>query len=661
MTASFDTAPAAFRADIEGLRAVAILLVVAAHAHLPGFDGGFVGVDVFFVLSGFLITGLLAKEIDIRGRIDLLNFYARRAKRLFPALLAMLLVTSIAASVLLPPSQHADQARAAGSAAMWLSNLYFAAAGLDYFGMQAEDSLFLHTWSLGVEEQFYTAWPATIMFLLGAWRWQGAQRNTRHLDIGLWVLLVASLLGCVLLAAQHARLTFYLTPFRVWEFALGGLLALRNPTALPGGASGVHVARIGIARTAAGLAGMSAIVGSVILIDKHTPYPYLWALLPALGAAAVIFSGMGGAGGAMTRTLACTPLRAIGRVSYSWYLWHWPVFILGAIFLPNPSILGAMTLVVVSLGVAAFFYVAIEAPLRRSRLMARHPAWTLATSVGLLASVWVGSGYWADASTVWSEQGSQRQYQLVRGNKSDLYQRGCDDWFHSDRLKPCEFGDPAAPRTAVLIGDSIGAQWFPALQSIYTRGGWKLTVITKSACPIVDVPYFYPAVGRVYAECDRWREKALAHVAAMQPDVVILGSANIYPFSREQWIEGTAAVLQRLHPNARSVAILRATPALPFDGPGCLSGKAWRPKILQQFTSCEVESSSRHNDEVHGWQRVAARRFGDVRLLDLNELVCRGGVCAAEVDGQVVFRDAQHLADAFVASLETSVAAELNR
>lgn len=219
-----------FRSDIEGLRAIAILLVVAAHAGVPWLAGGFIGVDVFFVLSGFLITGKLVHEATTTGRIQLLPFYVRRLRRLLPALLMMLLVVGVASRWLLSPAALGEQFLTAQMAALWLSNWYFALGNLDYFAPGSETNLYLHTWSLGVEEQFYLVWPALVLWLLA----RDGERGIARLRIGMWAVLLASLLACIALTRTAPLLAFYMMPLRAWQFAAGALVWLmfaRTPPA----------------------------------------------------------------------------------------------------------------------------------------------------------------------------------------------------------------------------------------------------------------------------------------------------------------------------------------------------------------------------------------------------------------------------------------------
>lgn len=215
-----------YRGDIEGLRAVAILLVVAAHAGVPWLEGGYVGVDVFFVLSGYLITALLVQEVQATGGVRLLDFYARRLRRLLPALMLMVVCTICMAAALLAPFEQLEQTATAGAASIWLSNVYFAFLKLDYFGPAADTNLFLHTWSLGVEEQFYVFWPTWLMFLLGTWRWQGVKQDFRRLRHGMAVTAGLCLILSIFLTVTQPSWAFYLMPSRAWQFALGALALL---------------------------------------------------------------------------------------------------------------------------------------------------------------------------------------------------------------------------------------------------------------------------------------------------------------------------------------------------------------------------------------------------------------------------------------------------
>uniref|UniRef100_UPI002253BF9B acyltransferase family protein n=1 Tax=Dyella silvatica TaxID=2992128 RepID=UPI002253BF9B len=485
-----------FRADIEGLRAIAIVLVVAAHAKLPGFQGGFVGVDVFFVLSGYLITALLVSEMSETGRLDLMGFYARRFRRLLPGLLTMLLVSCLLASLLLSPNQQMAQAEAAASAALWISNFHFAFSRLDYFSAGAESSLFLHTWSLGVEEQFYLVWPILLVLTLGLWQGKLAVvRRLPWLRVVMTLVIMVSLTACVCLTRTQPAQAFYMMPTRAWQFGLGALtwLCLRQS----------NESRWAAKLPVLGWLGLTMIVGVAMLYSTDLPYPGLRAMVPSLGAALVIASGAGATqhGHGPARLLSTRLFQAFGKISYSWYLWHWPILLLGAAWFGYVSLGYRLGLVAISLILALLSYRLVESPIRQRASLVARPSFSVVVAVLTMLMASTLCLRWQDMASDPLRHPEQVRISSAHVDSPVIYGMGCDDWYHSAEVKPCHFGAEQAQHTAVLIGDSIGAQWFPAINRTFDRPGWQLLVITKSACAMVDKPQFYVRIGREYVEC----------------------------------------------------------------------------------------------------------------------------------------------------------------
>ena len=444
-----------FRQDIEGLRAIAILLVVAAHAGVPWLAGGFIGVDVFFVLSGFLITGKLVQEAFASGRIRLFPFYVRRLRRLLPALLLMLLVVGLASTWLLSPSEQAAQYFTAQTAALWLSNFHFALGNLDYFAADSGSNLYLHTWSLGVEEQFYLLWPALVLWLLAR---NGAGGMAR-LKLGLLAVLVASLLACIALTQTEPLLAFYMMPLRAWQFAAGALVWLmfagetrRAP----------FVARIA---PLLGMLGLALILGCGVWLDAQRAYPGAWSILPTLGAVLVVMAGSPPAGqGGAYRLLSLPPLQWLGRLSYSWYLWHWPVLLLGAALTGSQTPAYRVLLVAVSLALAAVSHALVEAPLRQWKQWLAFPRAAVLASVAGMAAIGLLGNYWTQQAERALQSPQLQRYATGRVDAPTIYRMGCDDWYRSAQVRICAFGKADARKTAVLIGDSHVGQWFPAVR-----------------------------------------------------------------------------------------------------------------------------------------------------------------------------------------------------
>jgi peptidoglycan/LPS O-acetylase OafA/YrhL len=637
-----DTDHLRFRPDIEGLRAVAILLVVAAHAGVPWLAGGFTGVDVFFVLSGFLITGKLTEEAVASGRIRLLRFYVGRFRRLLPALLLMLLVVGLASTWLLSPSEQITQFFAAQMAALWLSNVHFALGNLDYFAAGSESNLYLHTWSLGVEEQFYLLWPALVLWLLAR---DGAPNLTR-LRRGLLAVLVTSLLACILLTPTEPLLAFYMMPLRAWQFAAGALVWLVFARSEP------STPLISRTAPALGLLGLLLILACGIWLDARRAYPGIWAILPTLGAVLVVLAGSLSTGqhGAAYRLLSLPPLQWIGRISYSWYLWHWPALLLGHALSDSNNPSYQALLVAISLALATLSHALVEAPLRRWKQWLVSPKAAALASVASMAAIGLLVGHWSQEAQNAVKSPLFQRYAAARADAPIIYRMGCDEWYRSARVRACSFGNTNAEHTAVLLGDSHAGQWFAAIQKALPSTEWRLLVITKSSCPMVDEPFFYARIGRTYLECSQWRDAAIKHIREMKPDMVIFGSADA-GFTQQQWTEGTARILERLSPASGHIFILADTPALPFDGPDCLMRHVQRPAWLQQPGTCSASAASPRAADVQSWVQTAAARFPNVDLLDLNARICPDGVCRAELNRQVVFRDNQHLSGTFAESL----------
>lgn len=648
MNGTQETYRLGYRADVEGLRAVAILLVVACHAKVPWLAGGFVGVDVFYVLSGYLITGLLVQEISTTGDLRFANFYGRRLRRLLPALLLMLAITCVLARLLLPATGAPAQATAAASAALWLSNFHFAFAHLGYFAPAAETNLFLHTWSLGVEEQFYLVWPLLVVLAMGAW--EGAKRPPSPARLQ-WLfggIFVVSLALSWYWTRHAPHLAFYMMPSRAWQFALGALVFLLAGS--PAFKTHAFIARANWLH-AMGWTGLTMILLAAILIDGSVPYPGAWALLPSFGAALLLAAGGRGNNQGVGRVLALLPMQSLGRISYAWYLWHWPVLLLGAALLDVANGWNRLLLVLISLLLAAASFHFFETPIRRYRKLLAKPRIAVFAAVALMVLAGSFALRWQSAAQQRLHKPAQMRLELARSDAPIIYSMDCDEWYHSSRVQICGFGDPHATHTAVAMGDSIALEWFPAYRKIFDKPGWRLLVVTKSSCPMVDASIFYARIGREYTECTRWREDALHEVADMHPDVVVLGSTFTYAFTQAQWIAGTRQVLNALTDSTRHIYLMRSTPALLFDGPSCVAPRSRLYDALVGASRCTGSAHSKLGDNVYRWLQAAAAPFRNVRLIDMTNSVCPDSICHAELDGKIVFRDSQHMTASFARSL----------
>ncbi|MDQ6925823.1 MAG: acyltransferase, partial [Candidatus Eremiobacteraeota bacterium] len=453
-----------FRADIEGLRGVAVLAVVCYHAGLVGWSGGFIGVDVFFVISGYLITGLLVKELERTGRVNLREFFARRIRRLLPASLVVLGATVAAASLLLSPGERVTVARTARATAAYASNLYFLVNASDYFASANDLNPLLHTWSLAVEEQFYLIWP---LLLLAAFRGQHRRRALAGL---IAMVSVVSLAACVIYTRRNVSWAFFGTPFRAWEFGAGALVSL-VPATLNVSAS---------VRRSFGVLGTVAIAGSVVLFTRATPFPGVAAMLPVAGTTAVLWAGSNPTPRA-TRWLQIPPLTAIGRLSYSWYLWHWPVLVFGAVIWPEPSAAGRIALAAFSLGLATVSYVAVEQPIRLNRRVSARPRLTIVLAAAS-SVVWVVGASALRSAALRDAQAPAQRAIADAERIPGVYAAHCINDYGDATIHACSSGDPQGRPTVVLFGDSHAAQWAAALDVEARRRGWRLVLLLKSSC-----------------------------------------------------------------------------------------------------------------------------------------------------------------------------------
>ena len=374
---------AAHRSDIDGMRAFAIAVVVAFHASFPGFDGGFIGVDVFFVISGYLITGVLLRELDEHGRIRLGRFWARRIRRLLPASTLVVLVTLAATVVLLSPIAWQSSAESGAWAAAYGQNFFLAVEEADYFAVETRNP-FVHFWSLAIEEQFYVIWPLVMLALA---RLSGVVRRSWVLPLGLGVLALASFVHSVDLSGSDTTWDYYSPLSRGWEFAAGGLLALGAPM--------LDRVRTPAASQVATVVGAALVGYSLLTVDAFTPFPGWNAVPPVLGTALIIAAHNGPTTPA-GRLLDLPPVQWVGRMSYGWYLWHFPFLIIAEQWSQSFGPIRRLIVVLLALVAAAISYHLVENPVRFSEWLRRRQPANYVMAAGLLAlSLLAAGGAWA--------------------------------------------------------------------------------------------------------------------------------------------------------------------------------------------------------------------------------------------------------------------------
>lgn len=621
------------RRDIQGLRGIAVLLVVLYHAGVPLAPGGFVGVDVFFVISGYLITRLLVEEVESTGRIDLARFLARRALRLLPAALVTVLIVALASLAYYPPLERDAILAAARAASLYVANLWFTLQAVDYLGGHAASNPMLHMWSLGVEEQFYLVWPLAVALAAAWWPATGVRRRVAGMVA---VLGVASFAACVVLTSTSQPWAFFGMPARAWEFALGALVCLQAPRwrRLQASAAGAFAAL-----------GLLAVMWAVLWLNDGHAFPGAWALLPAGGSALLLAALEGGADSRVRRLLGHAALVRTGDVSYAWYLVHWPVLAAVAAWTPRPGEAAVVLAVIASWLMAWGLYHWVEQPFRSDR--ARRTAARKVLFAALLSTLAVALLLTALRRHQAGEpvDPDQSRYAAARADVSPVYARGCHVDFPATQAVVCEAGPPAAARTVVLLGDSHAAHWYPALDRLAADSQWRLLSLTKSGCPAAAVSVLNAALRRDYFECDRWREDALRRIAEYKPDLVVIGNAAAYGVEPARWEEGTLTSLRALHDaGVRAVAVLRDTPAPGFDVPVCLARAAHRGQSAALACPFDIEKALAASASLAEAERRAVAASMNARWIDMTPAICPAGRCALETaEGLVRFSDAGHL------------------
>jgi peptidoglycan/LPS O-acetylase OafA/YrhL len=635
-----------YRPDIEGLRGLAVALVVAFHASPRRMSGGFIGVDVFFVISGYLITGLLLREIEETGRLSFAGFYARRARRLLPASALVFLATLLACSLFLSPLQQFKLGDSGTYVALYASNFWFLHQATDYFAPAIANNPFLHTWSLAVEEQFYLVWPAIVLLGMRALR-------TRKGLLALMIVITAASLGAsIWYSTRIAPLAFF-SPFtRAWEFALGGISLLLAPME----------ARVPpILRTLASWLGLAAILGAAVILHDQNGWRGWHGLLPVLGTVAILHGRTQQFSAA--RFLELSFMQWTGRVSYVWYLWHWPVFAIAG------AASGVLTFserahmiffcVAGSLALAAITHVLVEDPIRFSRYLAPRRTLNL-IGIGLVTLLTAGTAILWQHSAVNaanSLQGGKVVAALGDPTKEKTSCPGVD--FLGTNLAECIAGDANSKYTIVLFGDSHARMWFAAFGAVARERGWRLDLIRKPACPTADITVFNSFMNRPYTECDVWREAAMKRILEIHPTAVVLANRQLQTFTpglhgpNETWSEASRRTLQKLDDAGITTILLRDTPTPGVDIPDCLNGDTswWARQHSTGKNPCMLDRASALNEGVFHAEQEAASGLSHVHILELTDLFCDGAVCPPIKNGLIAYSDDNHISEAFSLTL----------
>jgi len=693
---------------------VAVVLVVAFHAGVGVVGGGFVGVDVFFVLSGFLITGLLVDEIARTGTISIGDFYARRVRRLLPLATLVLAATAAATVALVPPIDRKGVAGDIVGSALWSANWRFAAESTQYMA-DTDKSPVLHYWSLAVEEQFYVVWPLLLLLLVGGTglalrAWPVA---IRRIALALGVVIAGSLWLSWAQTGATSPFAYFGLHTRAWELGIGAALALVRPM-LP-----LLTRR---AAECAALIGLVMVLGSAVAMDESTPFPGTAALVPVLGTALLVAAGARLPDGLVSSTLSRPLPRYVGRISYAWYLWHWPVLVLatatwGEVTIGEDGAASShaswslvVLAVTLSFVLAAVSHHLVEQPLRqvgflkvsrRRSLVAGGVlvATSLAASLALVVSTPAADEESAVAAPpsdpVASSVTAGQAAETVRPtpdspvvDRAALREPNTPEEARDSQprgVAPCYVGyDPTtvpsaaecrvgpatgAERTIALVGDSHATAWYPAFRKAAEERGWTLYFFGKSACPVVDVAVLRAGTSSPYDACGTWREHLLDRLEGIDGlDAVVIGRWMAYRGSTLQpdgsastsstvgavWRAGAERTFDRLRRVTPRIVVMEDVPWPNVDVPACLS------EHHRDVEACGFSKSRSSGLDAALVTAEEEASPAAVRHLDMTDVICPKARCqVVSPTGQIMYRDEHHLTAGFSATLWPSVAERL--
>lgn len=642
-----------FVPEIQGLRALAVLIVVLFHAELHLFSGGFVGVDVFFVISGFLITGLMLREYDASGGIALTSFFARRIKRLLPASFFVTIVTMLVFSAFYSAFETKMLTSSAIASLVYLSNVWFATISTDYLRGGADTDPFLHMWSLAVEEQFYLLWP---LLLIAIYKW--VKDDSRFAAVFLGVVIV-SFTANILLIETSQPWTFFSAPTRAWEFGIGAfcsVLVWRQSISLNQLLSHLAMA-----------VGVVLLAYAIFVFDEYTLFPGINAAYPVLGTALVLLAVTCGQQTFWSGALASAPARFIGDVSYSWYLWHWPAKVFASEFFPEHAELAIYTSVIVSFVLAVLTTRLVEDPVRRLSGVSHGRVFMLTLIVTAVTLAGFAAIRYSAGATAQSP--AQTVFEESRLDLAQIYAEDCHIEYASTEPVQCTFAATEADKTVVLFGDSHAAHWFAAVEHYALQNNYRLVTFTKSACPSFTLEPFDTNLGRIYTECTQWRDKALAQINALAPELVVLSNYDIYwqsPLLADDVSQSIkTAYSETLRAIDAPVAVIKDVGSAPYEVPRCLArahrGASENLADASRFAqSLRCDFAYTEDPEVVAAEVAALQAAERAYYIDLNDVICPDGVCRAMTGDRINYIDDHHISNAFSQALGEALEEQLS-
>lgn len=667
-----------FRPEIQGLRAIAVGMVLVYHLWPHVLPGGYTGVDVFFVISGYLITSLLLRELDRSGRISLPRFYVRRARRLLPAALATLLAILVATAFLLPVTQREGVAQEVMAAALYFENWWLAAQAVDYLAIGTSPSPVQHFWSLSIEEQYYFVWPVALagLYLLVG-RTFGTKEFRRSFLVFTAFVIAVSLAYSIYSGISGSAASYFSSFTRIWQLAVGGMVA-----ALPAAVASPRRAYLLVA-------GLVGILCAGLVLDATTAYPGYAALLPTLATALAIHAGGAYTTTVATRWLGARPVEYLGDISYSLYLWHWPVIVFAkqGLGIDSLGLWSGLAVLLISLVLAALSKRYIEDAFRFGQAGPRAPAWKVLVVAALGSLSCVGLGWGLILATADDSQpaalmvgssdypgaavmldGAKREVPdlpfipalvNVNGDVATAYAERCIPNISGMTVQKCEYGNPNAAVRIAVVGDSHAVHWFPAFQELARRFDIRVVGIAKNACMTSGLPVYNGALNRPYTECNAWTRNVIDYLKRQDFDYIVLSqSPGHYVDGHKE--EGKAAnakliaagmveVWSELDGKDSKIALFRSTPWQPTEVRDCVAGKS------PPYQGCTAPPAKALFDDAIS----QLARLKHYPLIDFTDLFCTADDCPAVIGNVFVYRDSHHVTATYMRTLAPMVASRL--
>ncbi len=661
-----------FRPDIQGIRAIAVTLVLLCHAALPWAEGGFIGVDVFYVLSGFLITGLVVREIEKTGRVSIRDFYARRAKRLLPLAALVLVFICIGSLIIFPLAQQVTIGGDVFAAALYFVNWHFIIQGVDYFA--AADGLHSpvqHYWSLSVEEQFYVVWPL-LLLAAGALATKFKRRLKGVILLIIVPVAIASLIYSITFTEQNPEAAFFSTIARAWQLAFGAVLALTLPRKIEMPGWLAHLV---------GIAAVATLLWATYTMSASTPFPGSNGLYPVMATIALLVVGASGKG-ITTRILSTRPFQYVGNISYSWYLWHWPfvVFALGIFDHLTWKWLVVATLL--SWIPTQISHTLLEDPVRRAKILKLRP--NRALLIGGACSIAAAAfGLWLGSNRISVDELNQDQVQgaavirngkvplvdsvdaikpnplTAREDRGQMYKDGCLLLGPRTESGECAYGDTEGDKTVVLFGDSHSMMYMPTLDAIGKERDWRIIGLSRANCAIAEV--------ELSKYCDEWRANSLERIAEEQPDLVVVATSTraVYSLtvdgkklsrsaSEPYLVEGMEETFDQLKQDADKVVLIRDQAQAPRE--------PWLPHecVAENLDSLETCAFKPKRNMSISFDVKAADATG-TEIIDPMPILCSDDRCPAVIGNALVYRDSYHVSATYAITMAPWLEGELDK